>query len=81
MVELRDWLDCPAVVRQAFARRDLAGDRIFFRVLKGSLQANGLPSFVLKIDRLEVGFQGQVVGITPSQSKGNLEGYVQGSGS
>ncbi|MEV5117991.1 hypothetical protein [Stenotrophomonas indicatrix] len=49
--------------------RDLTGDRIFFKVLKGGLQPNGLPDIVLQIDRLEIGYKNQIIGITPSNDK------------
>lgn len=52
------------------AGRDATGDRIFFKVLKGGLQPNGLPDIVLQIDRLEIGYKSQVIGITPSKNKG-----------
>lgn len=48
---------------------DVTGDRIFFRVLKGGLQPNGLPDIVLRIDRMEIGYKNQVIGITPSKDK------------
>ena len=49
--------------------RDATGDRIFFKVLKGGLQPNGLPDIVLQIDRLEIGYKNQVIGIIPSTNK------------
>ncbi len=49
--------------------RDASGDRIFFKVLKGGLQPNGLPDIVLQIDRFEIGYKNQVIGITPSKDK------------
>ncbi|UKE46251.1 hypothetical protein [Xanthomonas cerealis] len=49
--------------------RDATGDRIFFKVLQGSLKPNGIPDIVLQIDRLEIGYKNQVVGITPSKNK------------
>ena len=30
---------------------------------------NGLPDIVLQIDRLEIGYKSQVIGITPSKDK------------
>jgi hypothetical protein len=49
--------------------RDATGDRIFFKVLKGRLKTNGLPDIVLQIDRLEIGYKNQTIGITPSKNK------------
>lgn len=49
--------------------RDATGDRIFFKVVKGGLQPNGLPDIVLQIDRMEIGYKNQVIGITPSKDK------------
>lgn len=49
--------------------RDATGDRIFFKVLEGRLKPNGVPDIVLEIDRLEIGYKNQVIGITPSKDK------------
>ncbi|HHB9435342.1 TPA: hypothetical protein ACOEOA_004461, partial [Stenotrophomonas maltophilia] len=49
--------------------RDAAGDRIFFKVVEGRLKPNGLPDIVLQIDRLEIGYKTQNIGITPSKDK------------
>ncbi len=49
--------------------RDATGDRIFFSILEGRLKPNGLPKMVLQIDRLEIGYKTQVIGITPSKGK------------
>ncbi|HGM7091344.1 TPA: hypothetical protein ACKP8W_000450 [Stenotrophomonas maltophilia] len=49
--------------------RDATGDRIFFKVVEGRLKPNGLPDIVLQIDRLEIGYKDQVIGITPSKDK------------
>ena len=49
--------------------RDATGDRIFFKVLEGRLKSNGLPDIVLQIDRLEIGYRNQIIGITPSKDK------------
>ncbi len=44
--------------------RDATGDRIFFKVVEGRLKPNGLPDIVLQIDRLEIGYKNQIIGIT-----------------
>lgn len=49
--------------------RDATGDRIFFKVVEGKLKPNGLPDIVLQIDRLEIGYKNQIIGITPSKDK------------
>ncbi|EKT4100060.1 MULTISPECIES: hypothetical protein [Stenotrophomonas] len=49
--------------------RDATGDRIFFKVVEGRLKPNGLPDIVLQIDRLEIGYKNQIIGITPSKDK------------
>lgn len=49
--------------------RDASGDRIFFKVVEGRLKPNGLPDIVLQIDRLEIGYKNQIIGITPSKDK------------